>query len=262
MLASIKANSNAIGEMPPAGEDGVAPTLVGMIAAAKNDAVVAVGNEATRAKGEEARIEGLVDAAQEAADAAQDAADAADEKAQAAHDAIGTEADVATTKTVYGAIAAEKARAEGKEGELNTAITNEVTNRKAAVKAINDKIGDGLEGEHDTLIDAINAANDGVSANAGEISGIKKQLAGITGADGILGQAKAYTDTEIGKVNNTITTLDGEVVKTVETANKSGKGEKVLDGKIENNKLTIEFDDTLTFVFNCGTSAELDPAQA
>ena len=262
MLASIKANADAIGEMPPAGEDGVAPTLVGMIAAAEAAATTAVGNEATRAKSEEARIEGLANAAQGAAEAAQGAADAADEKAQAARDAIGTSADGKDKATVYGAIAAEKARAEGKEAELNTAISNEVTNRTEAVKAINDKIGNGLEGGHTTLIDAINAANDGVSTNAGEISGIKKQLAGITGDEGILGKANAYTDGKIQEVNNAITTLDGKVVKTVEFTNKSGKGEKVLGGKIENNKLTVEFDDTLTFVFNCGTSANLDPAQA
>lgn len=250
MLASIKANTDAIGVI-----NSTDATKEGSLAKVVADAAKDVADEETRAKGEEARIEGLANAAQGTANQAVQDAAAAQETADDALEAIGAKTDAATAETVYGAIAAEKARAEGKEGELNTAITNEVTNREAAVKAINDKIGDGLEGEHTTLIGAINAANSGVSTNAGEISGIKKQLAGITGTDGILGQAKAYTDAEIVKVNNAITTLSGEVVKTV-------KGDDVIKASIANNELTIDFDDTLTFVFNCGTSANLDPAQA
>lgn len=251
MLASIKANTDALEVI-----NSTDATKEGSLAKVVADAAKDVDNEENRAKGEEERIEGLANAAQGAADAAQDAADAADEKAQAAHDAIGAKTDAATAETVYGAIAAEKARAEGKEAELAQDIADETTNREAAVKAINDKIGaEALTGEHTTLIAAINAANAGVADNADEIGDIKEQLAGITGDEGILGQANAYTDAEIVKVNNTITALDGAVVKTVE-------GDDVIKASIANNKLTIDFDDTLTFVFNCGTSANLDPAQA
>lgn len=262
MLASIKANSDAIGTMPPAGEDGVAPTLVGMIAAAESAATTAVGNEATRAKGEEARIEGLANAAQGAAEAAQDAADAAQETADDALEAIGTSADGKEEATVYGAIAAEKARAEGKEGELNTAITNEATNRGVAIDAVKAEIGVdaqgnyvALTGGHTTLIAAINAANGGVSTNAGEISSIKEQLAGITGTDGILSQAKAYTDAEVLKTTNAITELSGKVVKTITGDNYI----KVDATDVNNVKLSF---DTTDIILVAGDSTNLDPAQA
>ena len=252
MLASIKANTDAIGEMP-VGEDGkVNTTLVEMIAAAEGAASQAVANEETRAKGEEARIEGLANAAQGAANKAQGEIDALEK-------VVGTPDE---GKTIVEMIAAAQTAATYDDAEVRglintnaTDISNEVTRAKEAEKAINDKIGDGLTGGHTTLIAAINAANAGVSTNAGEISGIKKQLAGITGDEGILGQAKAYTDAEIVKVNNAITTLSGKVVKTV-------KGDDVIKASIANNELTIDFDDTLTFVFNCGTSENLDPAQA
>ena len=254
MAASIKANTDAIEVI-----NGEA-TVEGSLAKVAKDAAQAVTNEATRAKAAEEINAAAAKAADDKAVAAQGAVDALAGK-------VGT---VAENKTVVEMIADAQAAATYDDAEVRgligantTAISNEVTRATGAEKAINDKIGtEALTGGHTTLIAAINAANSGVSANAGEISGIKKQLAGITGDEGILGQAKAYTNGKIQEVNNTITILDGEVVKTVETANKSGKGEKVLDGKIENNKLTIEFDDTLTFVFNCGTSANLDPAQA
>ena len=254
MAASIKANTDAIEVI-----NGEA-TVEGSLAKVAKDAAQAVTNEATRAKAAEEINAAAAKAADDKAVAAQGAVDALAGK-------VGT---VAENKTVVEMIADAQAAATYNDAEVRgligantTAISNEVTRATGAEKAINDKIGtEALTGGHTTLIAAINAANSGVSANAGEISGIKKQLAGITGDEGILGQAKAYTNGKIQEVNNTITILDGEVVKTVETANKSGKGEKVLDGKIENNKLTIEFDDTLTFVFNCGTSANLDPAQA
>ena len=255
MLASIKANTDALGVI-----NSTDATKEGSLAKVVADAAKDVDNEEIRAKGEEARIEGLANAAQGAADAAQGAVNTLADKVGA----------VAENKTVVEMIAEAQAAATYDDAEVRgligantTAISNEVTRATGAEKAINDKIGaEALTGGHTTLIAAINAANAGVSTNAGEISGIKKQLAGITGDEGILGQAKAYTDGKIQEVNDAITALDGEVVKTVEFTNKSGKGEKVLGGKIENNKLTVEFDDTLTFVFNCGTSADLDPAQA
>lgn len=262
MLASIKANTDALGVI-----NSTDVTKEGSLAKVIDDAAKDVDNEETRAKGEEARIEGLANAAQGAADKAQGEIDALEK-------VVGTPDQ---GKTIVEMIAAAQTAATYDDTEVRgliagntTAIGNEVTNREAAVNAVKGEIGVdtqgnyvALTGGHATLIAAINAANAGVATNAGNIKKNADAIAAINdGTTGILATAKGYTDAEIVKVNNAITGLSGEAVKTVEFANKSGKGEKVLGGKIENNKLTVEFDDTLTFILEAGDSTNLDPAQA
>lgn len=252
LTAKVNQNTAALGAVEF--ENGVPKkTLTAMIEEAAQAASQAVANEKLRAEGKEAENAAAAAEADRKAVAAQGEIDALEK-------VVGTPTE---GKTIVEMIAAAQTAATYDDTEVRglintnaTNISNEVTRATGAEKAINDKIGaEALTGGHTTLIAAINAANSGVSTNAGEISGIKKQLAGITGDEGILGQAKAYTDAEIVKVNNAITTLSGEVVKTV-------KGDDVIKASIANNELTIDFDDTLTFVFNCGTSANLDPAQA
>lgn len=260
MLASIKANTDAIGTMP-VGEDGkVNTTLVEMIAAVESAASQAVADEKLRAEGKEAENAAAAAEADRKAVAAQGEIDAL-EKVVGTPTAGKTIVEMiaeAKTEATYDdtevrgliednaeAIANEKLRAEGAEGAIKAEIGVDAQGNYVA-----------LEGGHTTLIAAINAANAGVAANAGEIQKNAQAITAINNAEtGILKQAKDYTDAEIVKVNNAITTLNGEVIKTVE-------GDDVIKASIANNKLTIDFDDTLTFVFNCGTSADLDPAQA
>lgn len=196
---------------------------------------------------------------------------------------IGT---VPTGKTLIGligenttAIGTEKTRAEAAEASLlakigtvaegqnlaaliaaNTkAIGDEVTARDTAdkqhtadIKAINDKVGTGSATAGTTLIAAINANTTAI--------GVEKERA-LAAEAKALSDAKAYTDAEVkeladGQVKtntDAIAAINGNknIVKTVE-------GDDVIKASIANNKLTIDFDDTLTFVFNCGTSANLD----
>lgn len=57
LAEKVNKNTAAIGEMPPAGEDGVAPTLVGLIAAAEKAADDAIKAEVTRATEAEGELE-------------------------------------------------------------------------------------------------------------------------------------------------------------------------------------------------------------
>lgn len=196
---------------------------------------------------------------------------------------IGT---VPTGKTLIGligenttAIGTEKTRAEAAEASLlakigtvadgqnlaaliaaNTkAIGDEATARDTAdkqhtadIKAINDKVGTGNTTAGTTLIAAINAnttaiANEKTRAEAAEAKA--------------LSDAKAYTDAEVkeladGQVKtntDAIAAINGNknIVKSVE-------GDDVIKASIANNKLTIDFDDTLTFILKAGDSTGLD----
>lgn len=196
---------------------------------------------------------------------------------------IGT---VPTGKTLIGligenttAIGTEKTRAEAAEASLlakigtvadgqnlaaliaaNTkAIGDEATARDNAdkqhtadIKAINDKVGTGTTTAGTTLIAAINAnttaiANEKTRAEAAEAKA--------------LSDAKAYTDAEVkeladGQVKtntDAIAAINGNknIVKSVE-------GDDVVKASIANNKLTIDFDDTLTFILKAGDSTGLD----
>lgn len=249
LTAKVNQNTAAIGFTEDDFENGAPKkTLVQLIDDAEAAAETAVGNEATRAK------------AAEEANAA--AAAVADGKAVAAQGAVNTLADkvgaVTEGKTVVEMIADAQAAATYNDTEVRglintnaTNIGNEVTRATNAEKAINDKIGaDALTGGHTTLIAAINAANTGVADNAGEIAEIKEDLAEIIGENGILKQANAYTDTEIGKVNNTITTLEGAVVKEV-------TGDAYITATKTGNTVALAFNPA-DLVISCGTSAGLD----
>lgn len=252
MLQSIQNNKNAIDVI-----NGTAETE-GSLAKVAADAAKAVADEKTRAEAAELANKNAAAAAKSAADAAQADVDALEGKVGA----------VPEDKTVVQMIADAQAAATYDDTEVRglitantTAISNEVTNRESAVNAVKTEIGVDAEGNyvaltggHANLIAAINAANAGVATNAGNIQTNADAIAAINNeTTGILKKAKDYTDAEIVKVNNTITALNGEVVKSV-------KGDDVVKASIANNELTIDFDDTLTFVFNCGTSAGLDAA--
>ena len=260
MLASIKANTDAIGEMP-VGEDGkVNTTLVEMIAAAEGAAAQAVANEKLRAEGEEAKNAAAAAEADRKAVAAQGEIDALEK-------VVGTPAE---GKTIVEMIAAAQTAATYDDTEVRdlisgntTAIGNEVTRATGAENAIKAEIGVdaqgnyvALEGGHTTLIAAINAANAGVSANAGNIQKNTEAIAAINDAEtGILATAKGYTDAEVLKATNAITELSGKAVKTIAGDNYI----KVDATDVNNVKLSF---DTADIVLVAGDSTNLDPAQA
>ena len=196
---------------------------------------------------------------------------------------IGT---VPTGKTLIGligenttAIGAEKTRAEAAEASLlakigtvadgqnlaaliaaNTkAIGDEATARDTAdkqhtadIKAINNKVGTGNATAGTTLIAAINAnttaiANEKTRAEAAEAKALSDAKAHAEAKVKELadGQVKTNTDA-IAAINS-----NKNIVKSVE-------GDDVIKASIANNKLTIDFDDTLTFILKAGDSTGLD----
>ena len=196
---------------------------------------------------------------------------------------IGT---VPTGKTLIGligenttAIGAEKTRAEAAEASLlakigtvadgqnlaalvaaNTkAIGDEATARDTAdkqhtadIKAINEKVGTGNATAGTTLIAAINAnttaiANEKTRAEAAEAKALSDAKAHAEAKVKELadGQVKTNTDA-IAAINS-----NKNIVKSVE-------GDDVIKASIANNKLTIDFDDTLTFILKAGDSTGLD----
>lgn len=260
MLASIRANTGAIGEMP-VGEDGkVNTTLVEMIAAAESAASQAVANEKLRAEGKEAENAAAAAEADRKAVAAQGEIDALEK-------VVGTPTE---GKTIVEMIAAAQTAATYDDTEVRgliednaEAIGNEVTKREAAVNAVKGEIGVdaqgnyvALTGGHTTLIAAINAANSGVSTNAGNIQKNAEAIAAINNAEtGILVTAKGYTDAEVLKATNAITELSGKAVKTIAGDNYI----KVDATDVNNVKLSF---DTANIVLVAGDSSNLDPAQA
>ena len=134
------------------------------------------------------------------------------------------------------------------------AITDEVARAKAAeeanannITAINGKIG--TVPADTTLVAMINAVSSKVDTEKERAEGAEADLLGKI--NGEVERAKAAEQANadaITAINNNKT-----IVKSVE-------GDDVVKASIANNKLTIDFDDTLTFILSCGTSAGLDAA--
>ena len=248
LTAKVNQNTAAIGFGEEDFENGVPKkTLVALIEEAEGRVAKAVEDEAARADAAEKLN------AKAASDAAAAAA-TADGKAVAAQGAVdalaGKVGAVTEGKTVVEMIADAKAEATYDDTAVKKLISDEVARAEGAEKAINDKIGaEALTGEHTTLIAAINAANAGVAANAGEIQKNAQAIAAINNVEtGILKQAKDYTDAEVKKVSDNLANLGNDVVKTV-------TGDDYITANKVGNNVTLAFS---VDVISCGTSAGLD----
>lgn len=141
-------------------------------------------------------------------------------------------------------------------GDEVTARDNADKQHTADIEAINNKVGTGSATAGTTLIAAINANTTAI--------GVEKERA-LAAEAKALSDAKAYTDAEVKELADGQVKTNADAITAINNNKnivKSVKGDDVIKASIANNELTIDFDDTLTFVFNCGTSANLDPAQA
>lgn len=266
MAASIKANEDAIKVI-----NGEA-TVEGSLAKVAADAAKAVEDEETRAKGEEARIEGLVTTAQGEVDAVEELvgtktdADNVDTafgriaKAQKEVDAlevaVGAKTDAATAETVYGAIATEKARAEGVEDNLQTAINNEA-GRAAGEEARIEGLANVAQSAADNAAAAA-ATADGKAVAAQNAIGTKNDAATAETVYGAIAAEKARAE---GAEANLQTAINNLTTGMTTVSTTEGAGLKVTHEE-NSADYKVDIDETVTFVFNCGTSANLDPAQA
>lgn len=214
------------------GKVGVVPadkTVVGLIADAKKagtDAAAAVAAEKGRAEGieqglrddlgnktDEAAAEGSAfarikqlkaDLAAEVtrADTAEKAALKAGQDAQKDVDAlevkVGSAADTADKATVYGAIAAEKARAEGKEAEIK-AIADK---NKTDIATLNgaDTVKGSVANKIKTAIDQVNTAAAGLGDRVGALETKVGSDADAAKADGSLYARVKQNANEIGAI--------------------------------------------------------------
>lgn len=187
------------------------------------------------------------------------AADAAQEDVNEVKVSIGT---VPTGKTVVQMIADAQTAATYDDAEVrglitaNTqAITDETAARTAAdtqhtndITAINNKIGAGTIDAGSTLVAAINKNTADIAAEVSRAEAAEKKA---------LEDAQAYTDElkngQVKTNTDAITAINND-----KTIVKSVEGDDIIKASIADNKLTIDFDDTLTFIFDCGTSAGLD----
>lgn len=246
MLQSIQNNKAAIDVI-----NSTDATKEGSLAKVAADAAKAVADEKTRAEAAEQANATAAAAAKSAADAAQADVDALEGK-------VGV---VPADKTVVQMIAEAQTAATYDDTEVRglitangKAITDEVARAKAAeeanannITAINNKIG--TVAADTTVVAMINAVSGEVAAEKTRAEGVEADLLGKINTEATTARAaeKANADA-IAAINN-----DKNIVKTVE-------GDDVVKASITNNKLTIDFDDTLTFIFDCGTSAGLDAA--
>lgn len=160
------------------------------------------------------------------------------------NDKIGAEALPTGTTTLIGAIKANV-----------TAIADEKSAREAAdikhtndIKTINDIMGEGTLTAGTTLIAAINANTAAVVAEK------ERALAAEAKA---LADAKLYTDAlAAGAVKDNADAI--AAINADKTIVKSAVGDDVVKAEIKDNKLTIDFDDTLTFILKAGDSTGLD----
>lgn len=246
MLQSIQNNKNAIDVI-----NSTDATKEGSLAKVAADAAKAVADEKTRAEAAEQANATAAANAQAAAEAAQADVDALEGK-------VGV---VPEDKTVVQMIAEAQAAATYDDtavrGLIDTnkkAISDEIARAKAAeeanannITAINGKIG--TVPADTTLVAMINAVSGKVDTEKTRAEGAEADLLGKI--NGEVERAKAAEQANadaITAINNNKT-----IVKSVE-------GDDVVKASIANNKLTIDFDDTLTFILSCGTSAGLDAA--
>lgn len=190
-------------------------TVIGLISEAKKagtDAAAAVATEKGRAEGveqglrddlgnktDEAAAEGSAFARikQVKADLASEAATArAAEKANAAaakaaqddvnalEALVGDAADTKDDATVYGAIAAEKARAEGKEGEIK-AIADKNKTDIATLNANKETVG-SVDYKIDQAISKVNTAAEGLGSRVGALETKVGSDGDVAAADGSL----------------------------------------------------------------------------
>ena len=137
-------------------------------------------------------------------------------------------------------------------GDEATARDNADKVHTADIKAINDKVGTGTTTAGTTLIAAINAnttaiANEKTRAEAAEAKA--------------LSDAKAYTDAEVKELADGAVKANADAITAINNNTKIVKiaeGDDVVKASIANNKLTIDFDDTLTFILKAGDSTGLD----
>ena len=246
MLQSIQNNKAAIDVI-----NSTDATKEGSLAKVAADAAKAVADEKTRAEAAELANKNAAAAAKSAADAAQADVDALEGK-------VGV---VPQDKTVVQMIAEAQTAATYDDTEVRglitangKAISDEVARAKAAeeanannITAINNKIG--TVAADTTVVAMINAVSSAVDAEEERATAAEADLLSKINAEVTRAEAaeKANADA-ITLINN-----DKTIVKSVE-------GDDVVKASIANNKLTIDFDDTLTFIFDCGTSAGLDAA--
>lgn len=239
MLASINANAAAI----------EAETT--RATAKEGELAKAVADEKTRAEAAELANKNAAAAAKFAADAAQADVDTLEGKVGA----------VPENKTVVQMIAEAQTAATYDDTEVRglitangKAITDEVARAKAAeeanannITAINGKIG--TVPADTTLVAMINAVSGKVDTEKERATAAEADLLSKINAEATRAKAAEQANADaITAINN-----DKTIVKSVE-------GDDVVKASIANNKLTIDFDDTLTFILSCGTSAGLDPA--
>ena len=133
----------------------------------------------------------------------------------------------------------------GALSDLNTAITNETSARETAVQE--------AKGYADQKVTAL--ANGAVATNTAAIAAEKARAEAAEAQ--ALTDAKAYTDTlKNGQVKTNTDAISA--INNDTTIVKSVKGDDVIKASIADNKLTIDFDDTLTFILKAGDSTNLD----
>lgn len=172
---------------------------------------------------------------------------------------------VMSQKSITDAIAVEKARAEGKELELNNAITDETAAREAVDKAINDTIGTIAEGKTvvEMIEDAQAAAEAATTKIADKTSGhvtisvdedentgaltytiSESDIASATGLTAEIGRA---TSTETALANR-LAVIEGEAEGSIKKAIADAKSELIGDaaegyntlGKLEDKVIAAE----------------------
>lgn len=157
---------------------------------------------------------------------------------------IGAEALPTGTTTLIGAIKANVTAIADEKSARETADTKHTND----IKAINDKVGTGDLEAGSTLIAAINANTAAIAAEAQRADAAEKKA---------LKDAKDYTDAlAAGAVKDNADAI--AAINADKTIVKSVQGDDVVKAEIKDNKLTIDFDDTLTFILKAGDSTGLD----
>ena len=252
----VTANEAAIGTMPPAGEDGVAPTLVGMIEAAKQEAADAVDAEELRATNAETALDARLDAVETFFHfSSEEEKNVAYDTLKEIQDYIEGDASAAAQLTAkvnqntaaLGAVEFEN----GVPKKTLTAMIEEAA--QAASQAIaNEKLlAEGKEAENAAA--AAEADRKAVAAQ-GEIDALEKVVGTPTEGKTIVEMiaaaqtAATYDDTEVrGLINTNATNIGNEVTRAT-------GAEKAINDKIGAEALTGGYT-TLIAAINAAAAA-------
>lgn len=226
-----------------------------MAADIQNNAT-AIAAETTRATG----VEGGLNTRLTTAEANIDAAEGNINTINGKLTGIGGENQPAT---VVAAITAETNRATTAEGNLNTAITNEVTAREQAIGTNNTGLlGDDVYGVIKAEKDRAMSAEDGLDDRIDDVIGDESDNAGDLTLNGLKNAITGNTTAinananDIDDLQTNLGNLETAAIKTITptnglTVNGDNEEAGVADN---NNNVTIGIDTNWTFILNCGNA--------